>query len=75
MLGPMPAGPRIVSLTATGPDGVVVEVQLTGPADCPACVLRDRLDAAVRHAVEVFESGRPVEVGVGDIRMAGRVVG
>lgn len=66
---------RLVSLTATGPDGIVIEVQLSGPADCSADVLRGRLDAAVGQVAEVFESGLPVEVSVGDVWMSGRVVG
>lgn len=66
---------RLVSLTATGPDGIVIELQLTGPADCPPDVLHGRLDAAVRHVMEVFGSGMPVEVALGDVWMSGRVIG
>lgn len=64
-----------MSLTATGSDGIVVELQLTGPADCSANALRGRLHAAVRHAVEVFETGLPVEVGMGEVWMSGRPAG
>ncbi|MGH8995763.1 MAG: hypothetical protein ACRDYB_07000 [Acidimicrobiales bacterium] len=66
---------RIVSLTATGPDGVVVEVQLTGPPGCPADVLRGRLEAAMRHVLEAFVSGVPIEISMGDVWMSGRMVG
>ena len=72
--GLLPTDPRFVSLTATGSDGIVFEPQLTGPADCLADVLRGRLDAAVRHAVSVFESGVPVDAAVGDVWLSGRVV-
>jgi site-specific DNA recombinase len=46
--GPIVPNTRIVSLTATGPDGIVVEIQLAAPADCSPGVLRGWLDAAVR---------------------------
>ena len=61
----MPADTRLVSITATGPDGIVVELQLTGRAGCSPGVLRGRLDAAVRQVVHAFVSGMPVEVAVG----------
>lgn len=70
----MPADTRTVSITATGPDGIVVELQLTGPAICSPGDLRGRLDAAVRHVVEVFVSGVPVDVRVGDIWLSGTIV-
>lgn len=42
--------PRIVSLTATGPDGIVVELQLSGPVGCPADLLRSGAGCRSRSA-------------------------
>lgn len=59
---------RLVSLTSTGPDGIVIEVQLTCPAGRPSHAIRARLDAAVRHVAEVLDCGVPIEVATSGSR-------
>lgn len=65
---------RVVSLISTGPDGIVIEAQLSAPEGTPPDALRARLDVAVRQVVDVFASGAPIHVELGDVWISGRAL-
>lgn len=65
---------RSISLTTTGPDGIVIDVEVSAPDDVHPDALRARLDVVMRHVVDVYGTGQPIDVAIGDVWLSGRAL-
>lgn len=73
--GPVTDDRLSVSLTSTGPDGVVVEIQVSAPQGAAQEALRTRLEVTIRHVLDVLERGEPIDVALDDVWISARMLG